>query len=243
MCIFTKLLFNVASATSAVVRIKISLFLILMIVANVAFADNESLQKFFEDFNASKDKQEHVKTQCDEQILKTKASLKNVTLQERTYRIKVAQIECEYQSLSGVFSSTQGILAALHYAYNEYDKLLNKYYKLYQTEIKKQKNKDLREELLPPGLNINEKVDILLDEQKAWLKLRDSYEAYIMAQHTHVYDINGGGTIYKIDASLARLAFVKKRVDELFYRYLMITRDNGIEFHDMFYCDCGNNGN
>ena len=171
MCIFTKLLFNVASATSAVVRIKISLFLILMIVANVAFADNESLQKFFEDFNASKDKQEHVKTQCDEQILKTKASLKNVTLQERTYRIKVAQIECEYQSLSGVFSSTQGILAALHYAYNEYDKLLNKYYKLYQTEIKKQKNKDLREELLPPGLNINEKVDILLDEQKAWLKL------------------------------------------------------------------------
>ncbi|MDY4399257.1 hypothetical protein [Helicobacter bilis] len=52
----------------------------------------------------------------------------------------------------------------------------------------------------------------MLEEQRAWLKLRDSYEAYIETHHTHIYDINGGGTIYSISVSNARLGFLKMRL-------------------------------
>ncbi|MDY4399256.1 MAG: DUF1311 domain-containing protein, partial [Helicobacter bilis] len=58
--------------------------------------------------------------------------------QEQIYKFGVARIDCEVQNLGEVLGSTQGILASLSYGYDEYDKPLNKYYKLYRTEVKKQ---------------------------------------------------------------------------------------------------------
>ncbi|WP_034563196.1 lysozyme inhibitor LprI family protein [Helicobacter bilis] len=76
----------------------------------------------------------------------------------------------------------------------------------------------------------------MLEEQRAWLKLRDSYEAYTKAHHAHIYDINGGGTMYSIEASNARLGFLKMRVNELFSRYLMLVTDGSVEFDSLFWC-------
>ncbi len=145
------------------------------------------------------------------------------------------------RTLSEVLVSTQGILASLSYGYDEYDKLLNKYYKLYRAEVKKQ-NKTTPTGVFShePNLQNIKKgqkgQDTLLEEQRAWLKLRDSYEAYIRKHHAHIYDINGGGTIYSISASNARLGFLKMRVNELFSRYLMMITDRAIEFDSLFGC-------
>lgn len=136
-----------------------------------------------------------------------------------------------------MLGSTQGILASLSYGYDEYDKLLNKYYKLYHTEVKKQ-NKTTPTGAFSHEPNIKTSgqkgQDTLLEEQRAWLKLRDSYEAYTQKHHAHIYDINGGGTIYSIEASNARLGFLKMRVNELFSRYLMMITDGGIGFDSLF---------
>ncbi len=140
-----------------------------------------------------------------------------------------------------MLGSTQGILASLSYGYDEYDKLLNKYYKLYRTEVKKQ-NKTTPTGAFAHEPNIQnikkgqKGQDTLLEEQREWLKLRDSYEAYIRKHHAHIYDINGGGTIYSIEASNARLGFLKMRVNELFSRYLMLVTDGSVEFCNLFEC-------
>ena len=137
------------------------------------------------------------------------------------------------RTLSEVLVSTQGILASLSYGYDEYDKLLNKYYKLYRAEVKK-KNKTTPTWAFSHEPNLGQ--DTLLEEQREWLKLRDSYEAYIQKHHAHIYDINGGGTIYSIDASNARLGFLQMRVEELFSRYLMLVTDGSVEFCNLFEC-------
>ncbi len=200
--------------------------------ANVAFADSESLQKLFKEYNISKDKQEHIKKQCD--MANFDFNPKNK--QEQTYLFETTQIDCWVQSLGEVLGSTQGILASLNYGYNEYDKLLNKYYKLYRTELKK-KGKTTPTGAFSHEPSIEKGQDTLLEEQRAWLKLRDSYEAYTKTHHAHIYDINGGGTIYSIEASNARLGFLKMRVNELFSRYLMMITDGDIGFDSLFGCN------
>ncbi|WP_104747301.1 lysozyme inhibitor LprI family protein [Helicobacter bilis] len=214
---------------------KILVVLAFMAFANVAFADSESLQKLFNEYNVSKDKQEYIKKQCD--MANFDFNPKNK--QEQIYLFETTQIDCEVQHLGEVLGSTQGILAAQDYGYNEYDKLLNKYYKLYRAELKKQ-NKTTptgafsHEPSIQSGKNGQ---DTLLEEQRAWLKLRDSYEAYTKAHHAHIYDINGGGTIYSIEASNARLGFLKMRLNELFSRYLMMITDGGVGFDSLFGCN------
>ncbi|MCI7412050.1 MAG: DUF1311 domain-containing protein [Helicobacter bilis] len=194
-------------------RAKILMPLAFMAFVNMAFADSESLQKLFKEYNVSKDKQEHIKKQCD--MAHFDFNPKNK--QEQIYKFGVARIDCEVQNLGEVLGSTQGILASLNYGYDEYDKLLNKYYKLYRAEVKKQ-NKTTPTGAFSHEPNIQnikkgqKGQDTLLEEQRAWLKLRDSYEAYIETHHTHIYDINGGGTIYSISVSNARLGFLKMRL-------------------------------
>ena len=228
MNIFTRL-FKVGTTGT---KIKILAFAIF---SNVAFADSESLQKLFNEYNVGKDKQEHIKKQCDVAHFDFKPKNK----QEQTYLFETTQIDCEVQHLGEVLGSTQGILASLNYGYDEYDKLLNKYYKLYCAEVKKQ-NKTTptgafsHDPSIQSGKNGQ---DTLLEEQRAWLKLRDSYEAYTKAHHAHIYDINGGGTIYSIEASNARLGFLKMRVNELFSRYLMMITDGGVGFDSIFGCN------
>ena len=228
MNIFTRL-FKVGTTGT---KIKILAFAIF---SNMAFADSESLQKLFKEYNVSKDKQEYIKKQCD--MANFDFNPKNK--QEQIYLFETTQIDCEVQHLGEVLGSTQGILAAQDYGYNEYDKLLNKYYKLYRAEVKKQ-NKTTPTGAFshePNIQSIKNGQDTLLEEQRAWLKLRDSYEAYTKAHHAHIYDINGGGTIYSIEASNARLGFLKMRVDELFSRYLMMITDGGVGFDSLFGCN------
>ena len=217
-------------------HIKILMPLVFMAFANVAFADSESLQKLFNEYNVGKDKQEYIKKQCD----RANFDFNPKNKQEQTYLFETTQIDCEVQHLGEVLGSTQGILASLNYGYDEYDKLLNKYYKLYRAEVKKQ-NKTTPTGAFSHEPNIQNikkgqnGQDTLLEEQRAWLKLRDSYEAYIRTHHAHIYDINGGGTIYSIEASNARLGFLKMRVNELFSRYLMMITDGGIGFDSLLF--------
>ena len=231
MNIFTRL-FKV-STTGTQVKI-----LAFAIFSNMAFADSESLQKLFKEYNISKDKQEHIKKQCD----MTHFDFNPKNKQEQIYKFETTQIDCEVQNLGEVLGSTQGILASLNYGHNEYDKLLNKYYKLYRAEVKKQ-NKTTPTGAFSHEPNIQnikkgqKGQDTLLEEQRAWLKLRDSYKAYTKAHHAHIYDINGGGTIYSIEASNARLGFLKMRVNELFSRYLMMITDGGVGFDSLFGCN------
>ena len=216
---------------------KILVVLAFMTFANMAFADSESLQKLFNEYNVGKDKQEYINKECNKEVLKD--NFKDLSKIEQIYEFEVARIDCEVNNLGEVLGSTQGILASLNYGYDEYDKLLNKYYKLYRAEVKKQ-NKTTptgafsHEPSIQSGKNGQ---DTLLEEQRAWLKLRDSYEAYIQKHHAHIYDINGGGTIYSIEASNARLGFLKMRVDELFSRYLMMITDGGVGFDSLFGCN------
>ena len=213
------------------IKAKFLLPLAFMAFANIAFADNESLQKLFKEYNISKDKQEYIKKQCDMANFDFNPKDK----QERIYLFETTQIDCWVQNLGEVLGSTQGILASLNYGYDEYDKLLNKYYKLYRAEVKKQ-NKTTPTGAFSHEPSIEKGQDTLLEEQRAWLKLRDSYEAYTKAHHAHIYDINGGGTIYSIHASNARLGFLKMRVNELFSRYLMMITDGGVGFDSLFGC-------
>lgn len=206
-----------------------------MAFANMAFADSESLQKLFKEYNVSKDKQEYINKECNKEVLKD--NFKDLSKIEQIYKFEVARIDCEVNNLGEVLGSTQGILASLNYGYDEYDKLLNKYYKLYRAEVKKkgkttQTGAFSHEPSIQSGKNGQ---DTLLEEQRAWLKLRDSYEAYIRTRHAHIYDINGGGTIYSIEASNARLGFLKMRVNELFSRYLMMITDGGVEFDSLLF--------
>lgn len=214
----------------AYTRAKILVPLAFMAFANMTFA-NESLQKLFKEYNVSKDKQEYINKQCD--MANFDFNPKNK--QEQTYLFETTQINCEMRTLSEVLGSTQGILASLNYGYNEYDKLLNKYYKLYRTELKK-KGKTTPTGAFSHEPSIQKGQDTLLEEQRAWLKLRDSYEAYIQKHHAHIYDINGGGTIYSVNASNARLKFLQMRVNELFSRYLMMITDGSVEFEYLFGC-------
>ena len=228
MSIFTKLFKT---------HIKILMPLVFMAFANMAFADSESLQKLFNEYNVGKDKQEYINKECNKEVLKD--NFKDLSKIEQIYEFEVARIDCEVNNLGEVLGSTQGILASLNYGYDEYDKLLNKYYKLYRAEVKK-KNKTTPTGAFSHEPNIQnikkgqKGQDTLLEEQRAWLKLRDSYEAYIKAHHAHIYDINGGGTIYSIHTSNARLGFLKMRVNELFSRYLMMITDGGVEFDSIF---------
>ena len=214
---------------------KILVALAFMAFANVAFADSESLQKLFNEYNVGKDKQEYIKKQCDKEVLKD--NFKDLIKIEQIYKFETTQIDCEVNNLGEVLGSTQGILASLSYGYDEYDKLLNKYYKLYRAEVKK-KGKTTQTGAFSHEPNIKTSgqkgQDTLLEDQRAWLKLRDSYEAYIRTHHAHIYDINGGGTMYSIAASNARLGFLKMRVNELFSRYLMMITDGGVEFDSIF---------
>ncbi|WP_289748930.1 lysozyme inhibitor LprI family protein, partial [Helicobacter bilis] len=106
----------------------------------------------------------------------------------------------------------------------------------YRTELKK-KGKTTPTGAFSHEPSIQKGQDTLLEEQRAWLKLRDSYEAYTKTHHAHIYDINGGGTIYSIEASNARLGFLKMRVNELFSRYLMMITDGDIGFDSLFGCN------
>lgn len=183
----------------------------IIISLNYIFGNNIDLSHY--DFK--KEKEERIQKDYKEGIAKKQGELKKLDISdiERTYMLDCYKIDYAVDLLQYYESSTMGINKALDYGYVEYDKLLNKYYNLY----KKQLNKEEKEALLA--------------EQRAWLKLRDIYvDNYIRAHHTHIYVINGGGTMYSNLASYESLRFLKERVEILYQYYKQHSNGDGIEF-------------
>ncbi|AJC86795.1 putative protein (DUF1311 domain) [Campylobacter sp. RM16704] len=158
----------------------------------------------------TKEKFEAVKKDYQESI---KIKLEELNKQDMDEKLKEYTFECykiDYavELLQNYESSTQGINLAYFYGYKQYDKLLNKYYS-YKNKLDKKTQ------------------TALLEEQRAWLKLRDAYENYIDQHRYFVYTASGGGTMYSNLASASKFDFVKKRVGEI-YKYFF--SENGVDW-------------
>lgn len=93
MNIFTRL-FKVGTTGT---KIKILAFAIF---SNMAFADSESLQKLFNEYNVGKDKQEYINKECNKEVLKD--NFKDLSKIEQIYEFEVARIDCEVNNLGEV---------------------------------------------------------------------------------------------------------------------------------------------
>ena len=214
-------------------RILLATF-ISTLICNIAPASSKSLHNFAKETQAINSAQaKKIDTTCTKEVAQTKPKIAHLHSHEQTYKLEITRLECETKNLQESSASTQGTLAMLEYIYAEYDKLLNKYYKLYHTEFKKQ-NKSTPSGIFSHEPSIQKGQDTLLDEQRAWLKLRDSYAAYLQAAHAHTYEANGGGTIWGIETANARLKFLQKRVETLFWRYNAMLADEGIGLDSVF---------
>lgn len=206
----------------------------LVMLSCAALASSQSLQSFAKDTQAISNAQaQEIDSNCTKVVADLKAQITHLHPEEQTYKLEVARLDCESENLQAPLSSTQGMLAVLDYIYTESDKLLNKYYKLYRAEFKK-RVKDAPRGIFAHEPSIQKGQDTLLEEQRAWLKLRDSYESYLRTAHTHTYAANEGGTIYSIYAASARLAFLQRRVKTLFWRYYAMLADEAISFDSIF---------
>ncbi len=90
--------------------------------------------------------------------------------------------------------STHGTSTCILTATEEYDKLLNKYYKLLKAELSEEGKKSL------------------LEAQREWIKMRDKQFAFI-DQFYHVE--TGGGTMFQSIALTAKMDFIAQRALEL----------------------------
>ena len=81
-------------------KAKILMPLAFMAFANMAFADSESLQKLFKEYNVSKDKQEYINKECNKEVLKD--NFKDLSKIEQIYKFEVARIDCEVNNLGEV---------------------------------------------------------------------------------------------------------------------------------------------
>lgn len=102
--------------------------------------------------------------------------------------------------------TTLGMIEASNFSEQEYDKLLNKYYKILYNALNDEGKKSLRA------------------TQLNWIKLRDSDKELVSAMRNQIYDEMGGGTIWGIVAADARADITRRRVVELF---------NFIQFSDI----------
>ncbi len=204
------------------IRVKyINVAFAFSVMCHTAFADSESLRQLAKNVGIEPAKLEYVGTECTKDAAKAKAQVRQSPPHEQTYKFEITRLECEIAMLSAsVLSSTQGMIETLSYGYEEYDKLLNKYYNLYRAEYKKQ--------------NQGKGQDTLLEEQRAWLNLRDSYETYLRQHRAHIYESNGGGTMWSVIANGTKLTFLKKRVEELFLQYKTAKNGEAIEFYSIF---------
>lgn len=116
------------------------------------------------------------------------------------FKADTARIESKYRA-NGDYT-TPGMINACIELRDDYDALLNKYYKI-----------------LLSHLNDEEKK-ILITSQRNWLKLRDSDNEAISMLRTKVYKENGGGTIWGVVTARARVDITRDRVIQLF-RFIM----------------------
>ncbi len=117
-----------------------------------------------------------------------------------------ARIESKFRASTDY--STMGMIAANIELENDYDVLLNKYYKI-----------------LLSTLNGEEKK-ILIESQRNWIKLRDSDQKVIGMLREKAYQEAGGGTIWGIVSSGASTDITKQRVIQIF-NFLMFDNLSG----------------
>ena len=127
----------------------------------------------------------------------------------REFIADTARVEQAYSDAIEKDFSTVGMLQSMSKYEEDYDGLLNKYYKLL--------------------LNSLDEADkeILSSSQRNWIKLRDSEKELIGVLHAKVYKEAGGGTMWSLLAAETRANITRNRVFEI-YSYLLFG-DIGVE--------------
>lgn len=120
------------------------------------------------------------------------------------FRSDTARVNGQVRGMLDTDYTTAGMIEASNYSEQEYDKLLNKYYKILYNAL----NEDGKKALKATQLN--------------WIKLRDSDKELVTAMRNQIYDEMGGGTIWGIIAADARADITRRRVIDL-YNYLQFS--------------------
>ena len=109
-----------------------------------------------------------------------------------------AHVEQEVRDMLDKDYTTMGMIEAAYFSEQEYDKLLNKYYKFLYNVLNDEGKKALQA------------------TQRNWIKLRDSDKELVRAMQGQVYEDMGGGTVWGIIAANSRADITRRRVIELF---------------------------
>lgn len=113
------------------------------------------------------------------------------------YTVDVFRIEKFTEGQMDIDGSTTGMVMASNRALNEYDKLLNKYYKMLLDNLAGADKQALK------------------TTQQNWIKFRDS--EVDLARVLWKDEYSGGGTIQRIVFAARILGTTKHRVEELYY--------------------------
>lgn len=124
------------------------------------------------------------------------------------FKVDTAKIEQQTRNMLNKDYSTIGMIEATNFSEQEYDTLLNKYYKILYNSLNSNGQKALKE------------------SQRNWIKLRDSDNYLIREMIGQIYDEMGGGTIWGIIGANARADVTRRRVIDI-YNYLMLSDIGG----------------
>lgn len=112
------------------------------------------------------------------------------------YELATFQITKMMQMVKQKNYSTQGMIEAAYNAEIEYDKLLNKYYKILLNKLNESDRESLKK------------------AQQSWIKFRDSERDLVAILSNDEY--TGGGTMHRVAEADYRTEITKKRVADLF---------------------------
>ncbi|MDL2215358.1 DUF1311 domain-containing protein [Dysgonomonas sp. OttesenSCG-928-M03] len=116
------------------------------------------------------------------------------------FRTDTTLIEQKVQAMIDNDYSTAGMVHAMVVMEEDYDKLLNKYYKMLLDKMKTQEDKN-----------------VLIETQRNWIKFRDSEIKLIYTISRDTY--TGGGTMWRLVSASSVAELTKQRLIEI-YNYL-----------------------
>lgn len=119
-----------------------------------------------------------------------------------------ARVEQQVRDMMNKDYSTIAMIESANFSEQEYDKLLNKYYKILYNRLNAEGKQALK------------------TTQRNWIKLRDSDNTLIRQMIAQIYDDMGGGSIWGVVGANARADVTRRRVVDL-YSYLMISDIGG----------------
>lgn len=131
---------------------------------------------------------------------------KDINLRERQFAYDTFKVERALYYYMESDYSTAGSIQAAGEAHNNYDLLLNKYYKLVLKYVK------------------NQDRTILITAQKSWLRFQIEEEKLIDLFTQDRY--TGGGSMYLISNVFSKLEILKRRVIDLFLYYDELKTEN-----------------